>query len=338
MRTLGMQRERLGWSQRLALMKANGRRNVYLGIAAACLLPTVFWTFFMGVIQLDANARVFDYVVAFFPLLLTVGVMATGLPALRRRYDRLEESLAADPPVAPGWPATCHTCGGDLDASLTGLATCRYCGAENLSGERALGAAVRRRSQLLHEFIGGLQRRKQGIHKSASQSSIAVGAMGCVTPLVAIFVALVFGTFFGNVDESFHDHYRYGLLEHEGRRCVVEMHDSLGRHYVDAATIDGEHRDSIEEFGEFDPHTLVGQEVYWLEEKKRVKVLRLVGNGLGQNRAWVDVAGKDRPAWIYTLCLVPPAANPSSAVPSSAVPSSAVPSSAVPSSSGPPSR
>jgi hypothetical protein len=116
--------------------------------------------------SLSAGASLVLALPALFVAAFLVAVIVAPLLWGRARYRRLVRPLlGARPPFAPGLPARCRACGGDLPApgGRDVFVACRFCATSNL-----LTADLAARAGRLDEEIALFQARAQGLQAHAS--------------------------------------------------------------------------------------------------------------------------------------------------------------------------
>jgi hypothetical protein len=99
--------------------------------------------------------------------------------------------LRAKPPMAPGVPLRCRSCGGDLPSVRAPHVVCGYCAADNL-----LDAQVTQRaSQLLQQEIAAYQARAHDVYsteafRTPTKAFYRWGVAGALVVVVLVVVAL----------------------------------------------------------------------------------------------------------------------------------------------------
>ena len=76
--------------------------------------------------------------IAMFLETVAFGVLGFKLTSARQRETEL--ACAARPPLYPGEPATCHTCGGPVLGGVEAFVRCGFCASDNLVDPRKLAA------------------------------------------------------------------------------------------------------------------------------------------------------------------------------------------------------
>lgn len=157
------------------------------GVAVAVLAPLTL----TGVLLVGGDPPALRLVLLLgFIVALNYGVYSLASAAVARRFalGALVSGFGALAPAAPGAPHTCRDCGAPLAAEPeAALATCAYCGAQNLLGLNViapLAAASEARRELLDVLKDG---RKSLVAQAVGW---AAGLAGVVLAIAALYRAL----------------------------------------------------------------------------------------------------------------------------------------------------
>jgi hypothetical protein len=118
-------------------------------------------------------------------LVLAFGIALTvGRFSYRRRVRPL---LLSRPPLAPGAPARCRACGGDLPPGRSSILSCRYCNTQNIVTEEIL----RDRARLLESETAFFRARASGA--TAATSRIGTNMTRTLVVVIVLSYLAMFG-------------------------------------------------------------------------------------------------------------------------------------------------
>lgn len=331
LRGLDVRERQLDASQARAIQRALGERaTLRLVVALTSLLPALWAAFFLLISLVDDEGEGMSLVIVGPPMLLPLaiygGLVALVLRHAGRRREGLLALCAAEPPGAPGEPASCHVCGAPLVGEAThAVARCSYCEADNVVDPQALDAARRRRES----SVGSIEQAVQTEARAATFASVGAG-FGAIAALVAaplVGLGLTFALWFAIgmgiaiVDKKPYVH-RYVLVETEHGRCVGRAAQRRGAREIDL----GKDRDKgarvwlpgSRGVAEISLNELIGRRVLLLSGVEGT-VKKFRGDFTnGQNLLLSDKGQVS----VEGVCLVDPSATPASSSSGASPPSS----------------
>lgn len=337
LRGLDVRERQLDASQGRAIQRALGERTMLrFVVALTSLLPALWAAFFLMISLLDDEGERGSLVILLPPMLLPLAIYGGLVALVLRHAGRKREGLlalcAAEPPNAPGEPASCHVCGAPLVGEATrAVARCSYCEADNVVDPQALDAARRRRES----SVGSIEQAVQTEARAATFASVGAG-FGAIAALIAaplVGLGLTFALWFAIgmgiaiVDKKPYVH-RYVLVETEHGRCVGRAVQRKGVQEIDL----GKDRDKgarvwlprSREVADISLNELLGRRVL-LPSGVEGTVKKFRGDFTSGQNLLISDKGQSS---VEGVCLVDPSATP----PSSSSGASATPSGASPAS------
>ncbi len=155
------------------------------------------------------------------------GLAVYSFRALRAQRRSLEVTCAAGPPVAPGAPARCRVCGGEIHTGAAGaLVRCTYCQADNLLAPDRIAEQAVARARDADDQVAAISREAQALGRAGRNRA-------------AYFVAAVplFTCFCGCPNLFFA--YRFGVATSELEACANRIVDTPAGPCVAERTPDG---------------------------------------------------------------------------------------------------
>jgi hypothetical protein len=154
------------------------------------IVAIVVWTAIMGENTRDSIATMLGLVIQ---LVSVVGGMVLGFVLLARHYKKhVRPQILARVPEAPGSPARCRVCGGDLTAGH-GIVECPWCRFTNFVGPEL----SRQRDALLAKEIDEYRRRQSGGRLAIDRHHARVRIAILVGNVAGMLLGVIFGPAIG---------------------------------------------------------------------------------------------------------------------------------------------
>jgi hypothetical protein len=221
-------KRKLSRAQAEALVSAKRGRKVLWVLHGVFVFLALSWAA-VGVAMMVEEGRTWDEQLLFgtmclSPLAIVVSAAWRGGAKLTARRQALAEKCAASPPVAPGAPVRCRVCAASILAGSTEkVATCEYCGADNLLGKEVLARAVHRTKALTADLTAEVRSAMEDVSDAAWSAYFQAIKSAFLAPIFsfgAMFIVALgaFGTF-REVDLKA----EYAIVQEEGRPCIARI-------------------------------------------------------------------------------------------------------------------
>jgi len=196
---------------------------------------------------------------------LTVGVallvLALGVVVLTVKHVLLRRACTAEPPEAPGEPASCFLCGAPLPAAVRGVARCQHCATDNVVPPSLLQRTHQHVVQSLDHLDAAVRRRARAARSTMVWLVVALTLVVALAPASLLLVLVP-------LDESAKSQpVRFASWPRDGTRCVAQIHTDLWRRkYVGFDTYrswqEFDRYESAPPSQPFPPKSLVGKMVF----------------------------------------------------------------------------
>jgi hypothetical protein len=195
---------------------------------------------------------------------LTVGVallvLALGVVVLAVKHFLLRQACTAQPPEAPGEPASCFLCGAPLPAPVRGVARCHHCATDNVVPSSLLQRTHQHVVQSLDHLAADVRRRARAARSTTVWLVVALTLVVAVTPTSLLLVLVP-------LDEwAKSQPVRFTSWPRDETRCIAQIHTDLWRReFVGFETYrswqDFDRYESKPTSRPFTPKSLVGKDV-----------------------------------------------------------------------------
>lgn len=149
---------------------------------------------------MDGSAEPLIAMLCAGPALATPAVVCAGLYALVARRASLAQAAAAVPPPAPGEPASCRVCGGDVETGGAAVVRCGYCKADNVVRADVLARAVAHTDRAAGDLESEVARRAGTVKSAARGAMIFAVATAIIAPVLGMAFALAVAEALGEVE------------------------------------------------------------------------------------------------------------------------------------------
>lgn len=221
-------KRKLSRAQSRALLSEKRGRKVLWFLHGVFVFAALTWA--AGcVAMMVQEGRAWDELLLFgamglLPLAFVVSAAWRGGAKLTARRQALAEKCAASPPVAPGAPVRCRVCAASILAPSTEkVATCDYCGADNLLGKEVLARAVHRTKALTADLKAEVEAALEDVSDAAWSAYFQAVKSAFLAPLLGFGGAFVFALGAFGVQLEVDRSTEYVLIPEKGRSCIARI-------------------------------------------------------------------------------------------------------------------
>ena len=195
---------------------------------------------------------------------LTVGVallvLALGVVVLTVKHILLRKACTAEPPEAPGEPASCFLCGAPLPAPIQGVARCQHCATDNVVPQSLLQRTHQHVVQSLDHLDATVRRRARAARSTMVWLVVALTLVVAITPASLLIVLVPLDKWAKSQPV------RFTTWPRDGTRCIAQIHTDLWRReFVGFDTYrswqEFDRYESTPAARPFSPKSLVGKDV-----------------------------------------------------------------------------
>lgn len=221
-------KRKLSETQARALLSVNTGRVGLRVLHGVFILAALIWALGGGAVMRDGDRALGEQAMfaamGFLPLLFVVIAAWRGGSKLTARRQALAEKCAASPPVVPGAPARCRLCAAPMQSQgIEKVASCTYCGADNLLGKEVLARAVHRHKAATANLEAEVKQALTDVGSEAWSAYFKALRSAIVAPVLGfgssfVLVLVLYGIHL-EVDRSV----EYAVVKDEGRSCIARV-------------------------------------------------------------------------------------------------------------------
>ncbi len=203
-----------------------------------------------------------DIGTAAFSLTVAVAllVVVLGVAVLTVKHILLRRACTAEPPEAPGEPASCFLCGAPLPTAVRGVARCHHCATDNVVPPSLLQRTHQHVVRSLDHLAADVRRRARAARSTTVWLVVALTLVVAITPASLLIVLVPLDKWAKSQPV------RFTSWPRDGTRCIAQIHTDLWRReFVGFETYrswqEFDRYESSPASRPFSPKSLVGEDV-----------------------------------------------------------------------------